>query len=92
MVELFQHSSAGTIPMARMALAYGALLRYAGVKVTDDEVYHWIVSDPAELAHVAECLNVVLELMIPPSMRGATGEPARPIPAVVKSSRKRTKR
>lgn len=35
-------------PMARLAQAYGAALRYAGAEVTDNEVYLSIMSDIAE--------------------------------------------
>jgi hypothetical protein len=94
LVELSKYVAARQVPaVSKVAKAYAGMLQYCNAKVTADEVYLWMISDPSELAHLTSCLNTILAMMLPDSAtRGATSETARPIPAVVKSSRKRTRR
>jgi len=92
MVELMRHVVAGTTPVARLAFAHTALLNYAGVQVGSDEVYEWLIGDPNELMRLSDCLNTILAMMMPPSVRGVKSEEAHPTMGVVKSSRKVTRR
>ncbi len=65
----FQRNAA---PLARIAEAYAAVLRYAGASVTADEVYAGMFGNAAGNTGetVKACLFGLLELMVPPSARG----------------------
>lgn len=54
-------------PIAKMSMAYGALLRYAGGVVTDDEVY-LKMAEGSEVS-ILDVIKNVLLLMVPPSVR-----------------------
>lgn len=62
--ELLMFAKRGTAPQARLAKAYGTVLRYAGAKVTDDEIYQASVigTDGAKMRASIEGL---ISLMIP---------------------------
>jgi hypothetical protein len=56
------------VPFSKAAMAYAAVLRYAGAKVTDDEVYEALWDNNG----AAGASNVVIALwmmMIPPAQR-----------------------
>jgi hypothetical protein len=71
-------------PYTRLAAAYGAALRHAGAKVTDDEVYLSIMTDlahgtKAEAARVIQgAIIALLSIISPPAAAAVTGkaEPA----------------
>ena len=71
-------------PYTRLAAAYGAALRHAGAKVTDDEVYLSIMTDlaqgtKAEAARVIKgAIIALLSIISPPAAAAVTGkaEPA----------------
>lgn len=54
----------GTAPMARIAQAYGALLRYAGFQVSDDEVYAGMFADQGMAG--ATAVAFIHQVMVPP--------------------------
>ena len=62
--ELYSYSQKGAAPLAKIATAFGIVLRYAGAKVSDDEVYKTIVTSGADSAIVAT--RTLLTMMIPP--------------------------
>ena len=85
---------AGGPSHVRLARAYGAALRYAGAKVTDDEVYLSIQGDFAEeRADVATRLNMailgLLSIVSPPVALKITApdEPKKKQPASPKAKR-----
>lgn len=65
-------------PHTRLAQAFGAALRYAGAKVTDDEVYLSIHTDIASqtskqvAASMQGMLMALLAIISPPSVRAMT--------------------
>lgn len=66
----------GGYPAARVAQAFGALLRYAGETVTDDEVYRGLFNDGPKTERTVGSMNLLLMMMIPPDMlNGAIKEP-----------------
>ena len=79
--------------MSRLARAYGAVLRYAGARITDEEIYDGLFK-PGEVHHqIATAINTLLAMMTPPSALGATSEGNSPrAPARSKSSKHSTKR
>ncbi len=51
-------------PLAKLAMGYGAALRYAGAKISDDAVYETLFTDSQ--ATVGPCITGLLMMMIPP--------------------------
>jgi hypothetical protein len=64
--ELSQLSQGGNIPLARIAAAYGAALRFAGASVTDEDVYAGMFQGTTAEA-VSTALFGLLALMLPPA-------------------------
>lgn len=63
--ELQRFSKRGTAPVAKLAMAYGKLLRFAGAVVDDDEVYAGMfVDNNGQTA--ANATSSLLALMLPP--------------------------
>jgi hypothetical protein len=52
-------------PLAKVAMGYGAALRYAGAKVKDDEVYQAMFGKQASSA-IQSAVAGLLSMMIPP--------------------------
>lgn len=75
--ELMSFSARGAYPAARVARAYGALLRYAGVlgddklPVSDESVYGGLFGDGEATAAVVGSMQLLIMMMVPPSMRNA---------------------
>lgn len=75
--ELMSFSARGAYPAARVARAYGALLRYAGVigddklPVTDEAVYAGLFGNAEVTADVVGSMQLLIMMMVPPSMRNA---------------------
>lgn len=53
--------------LARLAEAYGALLRYGGITITDAEVYDALFTKGTMKKQVGDALNTLLAIMTPPS-------------------------
>jgi hypothetical protein len=64
--ELGEYANKGDAPMAKLAMAFGSVLRYAGARVSDDEVYAGMFSGESG-ASVMASLSNLLAMMIPPS-------------------------
>lgn len=62
--ELYSYSQKGAAPLAKLATAFGTILRYAGAKVSDDEIYRTIVNGESDAAAVAT--HTILAMMMPP--------------------------
>lgn len=58
-------------PLAKISMAYGVALRYAGAKVRDDEVYAAMFAEGSSDA-ASNAVNGLLLMMVPP----AATEPA----------------
>jgi len=65
LAELARAMQQSAPPLTRIARAYGAVLRYAGAKVTDEEVYIGMFEDPG--ADVLAAASGLLALMVPPN-------------------------
>lgn len=92
--ELYEASAGGNIKFTRIAAAFGEALRYAGAKVSDDEVYGAMFAG-AESQHViVSAISGLLSMMIPPAAHKegpADAKPGNaPSKAVARSSRKRS--
>lgn len=64
--ELMQYNTRGTAPAAKLSTAYGAVLRFAGAKVTDEQVYARMF-DQGEAMSIGHAISALLFMMIPPS-------------------------
>lgn len=66
--ELQQYAARGSPPIAKIAMAYARLLRYAGVNVSDVEMYHGMfgVGESVEPQSVLTAMTTLVAMMIPP--------------------------
>lgn len=66
--ELQQDAARGTMKLATVASAFGAVLRYAGADVDDAEVYDGLFGD-AQVATetIQTALGALLTMMVPPA-------------------------
>lgn len=62
--ELIKHAQKGGAPVIKISMAYGIMLRYAGVKVVDDEVYKSLMT--GKEANIKELTQMLLSMMMPP--------------------------
>jgi hypothetical protein len=99
--ELSRYGERGTMPLAKLAMAYGAVLRYAGANVKDDEVFTGMFSDGQKQSDLVTALMSLLTMMLPPgSIEENGGNPGEATPnppqgarlAAAASSRRPTKR
>lgn len=66
--ELQKYGAKGTAPLAKLSMAYGALLRYANAKVTDVEIYEAMFGkDNSSATAIIESIINLIVLMVPPS-------------------------
>lgn len=97
--ELQRYSEKQTAPLAKVAMAYGAVLRYAGANVTDDKVYAGLFGGDGQNQHesIVTSIYILLAMMVPPAaMRKDPSDKDNPQgnapTTVARSSKKRSKR
>ena len=73
--EIHAAAQKGGMPLAKLAMAYGACLRYAGARVDDAEVYAGFFGGSAEAIPAA--VSSLLAMMVPPSRGEAPAAPAK---------------
>lgn len=93
--EMQQYAARGTAPLAKLSMAYAAVLNYIGAKdVSADEVYASIVS--ADDAGIPIAIAGLLKLMVPPASVTSSNQASTPkgnqSTTVAKSSKQRSKR
>lgn len=64
--ELAEFGLRDALPLARISEAYGVLLRYAGFKVTDDDVYAALFDDGQAQGQALALISTLQQLMVPP--------------------------
>lgn len=91
--ELQGFARRGTAPMAKLAMAWGSVLRHGGARVTDDEVYEGMFSGET-LKQSAAATTALLYMMIPKNIRpqASAAKASKKKAAGSNSSKKRTKR
>lgn len=72
--ELLAYGQRKTVPIGRLAGAYGSLLRYAGAEVTDDEVYQEMFGGGNGTETMLAATTTLMEMMVP---KTAIKEPVR---------------
>lgn len=68
LVQLQQAMESGSFPMAKLAQAYAIMLRVAGLRVTDEEVYDALFK-PGQMQSSAVGALVALQMMMIPPAR-----------------------
>ena len=83
LVDLHRYMATGSPPLAKISSVYAMLLRYAGAKVSDEEVYAGMFDKESGSlqANATNAIMVLLQLMLPPghlkmsaSKEGAEGD------------------
>jgi hypothetical protein len=69
--ELGEYAQKGDAPLAKLAMAYASILKYAGAKVTDAEIYQ-AMFDRNDSTNIIGCINILLAMMIPPQKEQPT--------------------
>ena len=64
--EVGEYAMKGDAPIAKLSIAYASVLRYAGCRVKDEEVYATMFKTGNDTS-VLGCINALLAMMIPPS-------------------------
>lgn len=67
--EFMNYSIRGTAPLGKLSGAYASVLRYAGAKVKDEEVYAECFEGPEQQAMVMTAVANMIQMMLPPSAR-----------------------
>lgn len=66
--ELHGYALRGGAPIGKLAMAYGAVLRYAGATVTDEEIYLNLMRKLSDVGIITSVKNI-LSLMLPAEIR-----------------------
>jgi len=69
LTEIYEASQRRSVKFSRVASAYASVLRYAGAKVTDEEVYLGMFDGQSAITAVQEALTGLLSMMIPPAAK-----------------------
>lgn len=91
--ELGQAGDGVRVPLGKISMAFGALLRHAGARVSDAQVYEKVFSD-ADGSAAAACMALMSLMMPPAHLRKirASMEEDQPGKAAAPSSKRRTSR
>lgn len=70
LTDLHRFSMSQSTPFGKLAMAFGAVLRHAGARVTDDEVHLAMFQNQDESTGTAlQAVQMLLLMMIPPGAR-----------------------
>lgn len=69
MPELQRYGERQTIPLVRLSSAFAAVLRYAGVKVADEDVYSAMFGSAESQQDVVAAITVLMTMMVPKGAR-----------------------
>lgn len=64
--ELFDYYQKSDAPMVKLSMAFASVLRYAGAKVKDEEVYAAMFNHEDQNS-VTNSISTLLAMMVPPS-------------------------
>ena len=92
MHELLEASLKNRVPLARLSRAYGAILRFAGVSILDDQVYQRMFNGGDLQNKMVDAANGLLGLMIPPEQEVKAQQPGKPRKGGKPSSKNITRR
>jgi hypothetical protein len=69
LAELQAYAVKGAAPIAKLSMAYAAVLRYAGAQVTDEEVYEKSFVGGREQEAMVMAIMNLMKMMLPASAR-----------------------
>lgn len=75
--ELQKFAEREAAPIGKLSMALGSVLRYAGCRVTDDEVYSEMfqnLTDDEKQAAQMQVIQDLMFMMVPPNMRKSVEE------------------
>ena len=72
--ELVEGVQTGRLAMNKLARAYGGLLRYAGARVNDEDVYGGMFRPGKLREAIPEAINTLMVIMTPPEALKAVGD------------------
>ena len=72
-------------PLAKISMAYGAALRHAGARVTDEEIYSAMFTAGEQAGAAASAVQGLLIMMVPPSAVEQPEKKAKPSKAAASS-------
>jgi len=74
LAELQDYSQRGTAPLVRLSMAYGDALRYAGARVSDDDIYEQALNGGDAQDTVMQAVMMLMQMMLPASARAKVQE------------------
>lgn len=86
--EVFECAARQQVPVAKISAAFGLILRYAGARVSDDEIYARMFNVGEQQKRALEAVNTLLLLMVPPSSYKGKAEEKKVGPANANSSQR----
>lgn len=89
--ELHKFYQRNSAPLGKLSMAFGALLRFMGAQVTDEEIYSAMFKSDQANSEVSNAIIVLLNLMIPKNIEPKGNEKQVPTKADKSSSKKSTK-
>ena len=69
MPELQVYASKGTAPVGKLCMAFGSVLRYAGAKVKDEDVYGKLFAGEEQQQAIMMSITNIMKMMMPASVR-----------------------
>lgn len=75
MKELAEIAEKKSLPLGKISMAFGAVLRHAGADVSDEEVYDGMFKGGAAQRQGLQAINALLSMMVPPKHLRGTEEP-----------------
>ena len=72
--ELYGFAGNGAFPIAKISMAFGILIRAAGGKATDGEIYQAMFSSGQNAENAANAVAVLLAMMAPKTSEDEAGK------------------
>lgn len=89
--EIYEAGAKGRMKLSKISAAYGAVLRYAGADLKDEDVYSGMFSGESSAAAASDAVMGLLSMMIPPTDSGGEATPGKSSPAAALLSKKRSR-
>jgi hypothetical protein len=89
--DLAHCAATQSLPVAKLSMAYGSLLRYAGAEVTDEEIYAGMFGNVTDATRTAQAIGGLLAMMIPKNAIKTSGGGSGNVKPTAASSRKRSR-
>lgn len=67
--DLYNYTQRGSAPAAKLCMAYAAVLRYAGAKVVDEDVYSMCFESGDNAEKLMQSVMALMNIMLPKKAR-----------------------